>query len=175
MKYANISSLDSHECIGWDVDRTLIYGPLSARFRQYVRRNPHKKHWLITFRTDLYAERVYDELATAADYPLGFEEFQGLVNLPIDIEDNWVRVPNALDRVCDYNLTRKQERILIHNKLNIDDVVLANRTMWNWKPLQCVKLGCGVLVDDIKHLKGYCHTHGVSYFNSMKGRYYAHT
>ena len=44
--------LDHHQRIGWDIDGTLLGGPNSTFFRDYVTAHPEKEHHLITFRDE---------------------------------------------------------------------------------------------------------------------------
>jgi phosphoglycolate phosphatase-like HAD superfamily hydrolase len=56
--------LDPHEIIAWDIDGTLVNGPNSHFFREYIRAHPQKQHHIVTFRTPRpWAEDVFRELA----------------------------------------------------------------------------------------------------------------
>lgn len=55
--------LDQHQVIAWDVDGTLVNGINSDAFRKYIIATPHKQHHIVTFRDEVWAQDVYEELA----------------------------------------------------------------------------------------------------------------
>jgi hypothetical protein len=56
--------LDSHHKIAWDMDETLVNGPNSEFFRQYIAAHPEKEHYIVTFRTgDAWIADIPFELA----------------------------------------------------------------------------------------------------------------
>lgn len=82
--------LDHHTNIAWDIDGTLINGPNSSMFRQYIINHPEKTHYLVTFRDFDWAQQAYQELAP---HGISREMIAGIMDCPHKLQDG---SPNSL-------------------------------------------------------------------------------
>jgi len=132
--------LDNHKTIAWDIDETLINGPNSRFFRDYIRGNPEKAHFLVTFRTPrAWAEEALEQLrAHGLDPAL----IAGVSSVPVDLFAAFAN--------------RHEEPS--HPLLDDFD---------HWKGMEAARLGCTILVDDMEAsvIRG-CQRHSVTFIHS---------
>ena len=166
--------LKKHKSIGWDVDKTLINGLWSKHWRSYVTANKdNHDHWIVTFRDDVDAATVFDELEEQYHYPLKREWFKGIVNLPRDISDAYDTLPPSIV-TNDFSKppTNKFNRILKNEGLTFEDAHLLVNSLHHWKARVCVELGCTVLVDDLESIVAEgCEKYNVEFIHSIKEKY----
>ena len=133
--------LDLHDTIGWDMDQTLIKGPNSEFFRDYIVAHPEKTHRIITFRNKSWADTAYDEL-----------ESYGLVGARSLISS----IENCPETWHDYYMINTHphyswekidmlKRGLVTQDL-LDECV---HNFLRFKGARCKEVGCTVLVDDM--------------------------
>ena len=133
--------LDMHDTIGWDMDKTLIKGPNSEFFRDYIIAHPEKTHRIITFRDRSWASRAYAELegyglvgarsliASIENCPEQWHDYYMIATLP---HYSW-------DKIDMLNRGQVTQEFL-------DDCV--NKFL-RFKGARCKEVGCTVLVDDM--------------------------
>jgi hypothetical protein len=116
------SLLDIHDAIAWDVDETLLNGPNSSFFRNYIAASPHERHFLVTFRTPRsWAEDALIELARVGLNP---KHIAGVSSIPDQLWEAYASRKHAYDE----NLVGQ---------------------FFRWKGMEAARLGCTVLVDDL--------------------------
>lgn len=133
--------LDLHDTIGWDMDQTLIKGPNSEFFRDYIVAHPEKTHRIITFRNKSWADTAYDEL-----------ESYGLVGARSLISS----IENCPETWHDYYMINTHphyswEKIdMLKRGLVTQDVLdECVHNFLRFKGARCKEVGCTVLVDDL--------------------------
>jgi FMN phosphatase YigB (HAD superfamily) len=134
------SILDNHKTIAWDIDETLVNGPNSRFFRDYIRSNPDKIHHLVTFRTPRsWAEEALDQLR---DHGLDPALITGVSSVPVDLFTAFAGRHDCPDHPL------------------LDDFA-------HWKGMEAARLGCTVLVDDMEDfvIRG-CNRHGVTFVHA---------
>ncbi len=135
------SVLDMHDTIGWDMDMTLIKGPNSKFFRDYIIAHPEKTHRIITFRDKSWASRAYDEL-----------EGYGLVGARTLISS----IENCPENWHDYYMIATQPRyawerkqMLAQGEVTQEYLDECVHNFLRFKGSRCKEVGCTVLVDDL--------------------------
>lgn len=132
--------LNSHQTIAWDMDGTLVDGPNSTFFRQYITATPHKTHHIVTFRDQKWANRIPDELTM-----VGFDT-KHIVKIHPCPSELWLAY-----------VTRDRTPVG-HPSLALADEYL------HWKGKVAKKLGCTVLIDDmVDHVIKGCIFYGVEF------------
>ena len=133
--------LDMHDTIGWDMDQTLIKGPNSKFFRDYVIAHPDKTHRIITFRNKSWADDIFDEL-----------DAQGFVNS----KQHFVSIENCPENWHDYYMiaTLPHHAALRKHLLDTQQVTQEYldecvHEFLRFKGKRCKETGCTVLVDDL--------------------------
>jgi hypothetical protein len=131
--------LDPHQNIAFDLDGTLVNGPNSQYFCDYILANPDKNYHLVTFRDQTWAERIYAELASTGLKKINFST---LNSIPQDIYMSYA------------------------SKGNIGGVDLGMKFVY-WKGWISKHLGATVLVDDMEDLVlPGCKKYGVAFINA---------
>lgn len=141
----SFSVLDQHDAIGWDFDNTLHGHEKSQAMHAYILANPHKRHFIVTFRSHGWQDEVWDDLAKYPNAP-GREHFEGVINIPDQIirENYW-----------------EQKRVM--GGQIVTEPTIVYRT---WKGEKCLEHGLTVLIDDhAAHAKPGCDLHGIVYLN----------
>lgn len=132
--------LDNHKTIAWDVDQTLVNGPNSRFFRDYIRSNTDKVHYLVTFRTPrFWAEEALEELRS---HGLDPTLIAGVSSVPTDLFEAFARRHEFPDHPL------------------LDDFE-------HWKGMEAARLGCTLLVDDMEQavIRG-CARHSVTFVHA---------
>lgn len=163
-----VRKLKGHKSVGWDMDETLVNGPMSTRWREFVLENPEVAHWVVTFRSKEDAESLWDELEAQHLYPLSRDLFEGLMFMPDRVRVPYEALPNKL-KEADVSVEpdAKTKRALELYKYEWDDVKNRHLALQRWKAEACNEVGATVLVDDLEHLvKEGCEFHGVEFVNS---------
>lgn len=75
-----LDDLDKFSRIGWDFDETLIEHHNSSNIQEYIKNNPQKKHYIITFRTHYWATQIWEDLASFSG-GLDQTNFAGVFNM----------------------------------------------------------------------------------------------
>lgn len=147
-----VAMLASHHSIGWDFDGTLYGHRCSPLMHAYIRRNPLKKHFIVTFRTHGMQWEVFTELRAAYGRRApAADEFSGVLN----IEDT------AYEELG--NIRRRK---LIIPGQRPSDVHPAETYWMEWKGGICAKHGITVLLDDMtSDVIDGCEKHGIVYIN----------
>ena len=133
--------LDLHDNIGWDMDQTLIKGPNSEFFRDYIMAHPEKTHRIITFRDRSWASRAYGELEG-----YGLIGARTLISSIENCPENWHDF-YMIATMPHYAVERKQ--YLDSGRVTqefLDDCV---HNFLRFKGSRCKEVGCTVLVDDL--------------------------
>ena len=79
----SFSILDAHQSIGWDFDGTLDGHKKSAKMHAYIRRNPNKKHYIVTFRSHGMQHDVWSDLVDRyEERALQSRNFVAVLNIP---------------------------------------------------------------------------------------------
>ena len=158
--------LKQHDIIGWDIDRTLIAGPNSELFREYVKRHPEKQHHLITFRS---SQHDLDNMK----YDLCFSDFSidlfsGIHCVPADVGRSMYSYdPVHLSLACHPDISDETFFRNTSMRNNRQEMVRNLIAFNNFKPLKCREIGSGVLIDDmVRTLKDPCERHGVTLIDS---------
>lgn len=138
-------SLDPHEAIAWDVDQTLINGPNSEFFCRYIRGNPHKRHFVVTFRTPhSWAEQALEQIRENGVDP---RFISGVSSVP----------EHLFEAFAQRHVTIDAARLLEFN---------------HWKGMEAARLGCSVLVDDMEeHVILGCQRHRVKFLHSLNHQF----
>lgn len=126
------NALEASDAIGWDFDGTLFGHENSRKMHEFIRKNPNKKHYLITFRTGPLVRDMFPHLAEKYGNTLSSDNFAGIVSIP----------PRLWSARQPYKKARK---------LGILDGPLTpiENAYASWKGEQCKQLGLTHLVDDV--------------------------
>lgn len=142
--------LDPHASIAWDFDHTLIDNPHIQFFHKYIRQTPHKRHMIVTFRTNNIQYAMFDELAAYPDAPTA-DDFAGFLNIG---DAAWAK----------WNADASMRGL----GLLTGPPTPAELYFVTWKGMICRKRGLTVLVDDdIGNTVPGCRKHGIRLFNSI--------
>ncbi len=152
--------LDEHAVIAWDMDGTLVDGPNSEFFLDYIRATPHKRHHVVTFRNKAMAKDVWGELQS---HGLDAKALiRSVENCPEPIHDCYMinhRLAGSNERHRYY----RSEPPLTRDEFNayVDQFVL-------WKGLRATQIGATILVDDMPQwvLPG-CYEHEVTFLHAF--------
>ena len=129
--------LDRHENIAWDIDQTLIGGPNSDRFCEYICAHPEKKHHLVTFRDPEWAEFALVEL-------------EGIV--PVELIASINAIPQDLWSHAS-GIIRPNDPAVIKYK--------------HWKATRAKAIGCTILIDDMAEtVEEGCREHDVEFLDA---------
>jgi phosphoglycolate phosphatase-like HAD superfamily hydrolase len=137
----NISLLDQHDVIAWDLDGTLVNGENSRLLCEYILAHPEKTHHFITFRTPHdWAQDIFRELQ-----PVGITRF---MIASVQSVPEHLYFAYASETAEDANMAHVSE-------------------FYAWKGMRAAELGCTALVDDMRALviRG-CLLHGVTYVDA---------
>ena len=151
--------LDKHGIIFWDQDKTLIDGPHSDFFRDYIAHHTEKKHFIITFRDKDWANDIWEELQEA-----GLDarrHIQSVENCPEDIYKSF-----AVEICGKFDHLTEEEKAWVAKV----DVATYRRHLSEflcWKAMRAKELGGTLLVDDLEDwvIHG-CKLHGVEFYHS---------
>lgn len=131
-------SLERHDRIALDLDGTLIDGQTSPLIQDFVRSNPEKKFWIVTFRTPAQVHTVASELANVG-LPIG--DFQRVIPMPERY-------------VMEFEEDQRQRRFARLPGLDTPGVTPfpGEFRYLHWKGYVCKRIGATVLVDDLPRL-----------------------
>ena len=124
----SISRLDEFESIGWDFDGTIHDHPKSQLMHAYIRDNPEKSHYIVTFRSHGMEKRVWDELAQYPDAP-GADAFVEIINMSNDMFVEGYMSQSSSGQ----------------------SIVIPTLAYKEWKGKVCSENGIGILIDDMTH------------------------
>jgi hypothetical protein len=122
--------LDKFSSIGWDFDETMIDHPNSGKIQEYIKDNPKKKHYILTFRTHNLVNQIFPDLAK---YPFDLDK-TNFVNV-FHIEDEAWAENNQMDYL----------RIA---RIKFGPLTPPEIYYKTWKGMICAKHNIPVLVDD---------------------------
>jgi hypothetical protein len=150
--------LDKHEKIAWDMDDSLIGGPNSDFFRDYITAHPEKTHHVITFRDLEWANEILEELE----------------NCGMDARKLILSVENCPEMThhCYAMSGRLKNEIQIHHHckdigISYEEFVEHVKAFPHWKAKRAAELGCTLLVDDLEQLvRPGCEKHGIAFYHS---------
>ncbi len=135
--------LERHKRIAWDIDGTLLGGPNSAFFRDYIQTHREHEHHLVTFRNPAVVQDTFRELARNG---ISHAHIASLTNCPPHL---WRALaspddsPNSADR----------------------DEALG------WKGKVASGKRCTILVDDLAdYVATGCARHGVEFLDANDSR-----
>lgn len=146
--------LATHMDIGWDLDGTLLDHPAAPALHSFIRRTPHIRHSVITFRSACHVA----PLARLAGYPdaPGAEAFAAVIHMPDQLAPS-LAAAQSVDRRSPWP---RFGRLLPFGRRAEDQ---ACRT---WKGEACRQRGITALVDDMTALVAEgCQRHGVDLFH----------
>jgi len=136
----NHELLDGHNVFAWDMDETLINGPNSSFFRDCIAANPHKQHFIVTFRTP--RSWAVDALRELEEVGFDTKLIAGVSSVPDHLYEAWA---------------------LRKHQYHEEYVAQFLR----WKGREASRLGCTVLVDDmLEAVRNGCSEHGVTLIDS---------
>lgn len=140
--------LDKFNSIGWDFDETLVGHANSYKIQEYIRENPKKKHYIITFRTHGYQYQVFDDLAMYPHAPKP-QAFVDVINIDDDLWEDY-----------------EHERVLRLHKVKFGPPSEVEIQYLTWKGYACKAHNIPVLVDDRKAevILG-CQKYGIVYMH----------
>jgi hypothetical protein len=162
-----ISTLNSHNNIGVDIDETLVGGnPRKVKLWNFIENNPNKNYWLITFRTGAFLDQSYSDIEMESSGRITRDVFEGLYGIPPELSIAYHRVEPFI-RFRKSN-PKKWERI--HNHIpNFNDLVNRYDLSKEWKAKKCSELGCTILIDDnIPAVLPGCEKYNVALLDSYK-------
>lgn len=133
--------LDPHQSIAWDADKSLVFGPNSQFFCDYIKAHPEKQHHVVTFRDPLWAAQVFNDL------------------IPYGLEKHHITSVNACPQDLEYAFAVRK---LFYDPVAVDAYI-------NWKGKTAKELGCTVLVDDMQEavLPG-CQKYGIKFLHAHR-------
>lgn len=164
MDHANI--LDNHNVIFWDFDETLWNGVNSEFYQRYVKNNPHKYHYIITFRTKNQAASLWKELEE--DGIIDKSNINGLFYAPDSLYIQKQFFPEVLQGI-NHKTVKKDDidDILLKYNITWEKFYEANDIIHRWKPSICKTVGGTILIDDLSHIvKDDCDKLDIEYLNS---------
>jgi hypothetical protein len=137
--------LDQHSHLGWDMDSTLVGGPNSEFFRRYIAEHRNKRHHIITFRFQSWADLIPAELSAAGLDPVTISGIHACPPHLYDLHNEGLLMPSDVTREASYAFLR-------------------------WKGRVARRLGCTLLVDDLEDwvIHG-CKEEGVGFLHSLDG------
>jgi len=149
--------LRKHSIIAWDMDQTLVNGPNSAYFLDYIRRHPEKKHNIITFRNKSWANMIWAELEK-----VGFDahkHISAIYNCPEDIHDSFMVKSSGMIEI---------NRFMQSRSMSLGDFDKNVEFFPLWKGFQCKKIGATVIIDDMPDfvVQG-CEKYDVEFVNAL--------
>lgn len=133
--------LDLHDNIGWDMDKTLVKGPNSEFFREYIMAHPQKTHRIITFRDRDWASRAYDEL----EYH-GLRDARRLISSIENCPEQW----HDYYMIATYpHYAGRRDFLLATGQITQEFLNECVHNFLRFKGSRCKEMGCTVLVDDL--------------------------
>lgn len=149
-----LNILEKHDRIAWDFDGTLVDGPMSAHFCDFIRLNPQKEHHIVTFRDLGMARTIPVEIEA---YGLTVDAFKGIHTCP---PKYWRAFTIA--RVNPHNWLAAHASGQLPASLADPDI---GRYLF-FKGRKAKELGCTVLVDDMADLVAAgCRHHGIEFID----------
>lgn len=146
--------LETHDRIAWDFDGTLVDGPMSHHFCDFIRANPQKEHHIVTFRDLGMARAIPYELEP---YGLTVAAFKGIHTCP---PKYWRAFTMA--SVNPHNWLAAQRAGTLPASLSDPDI---GRYL-HFKGRKARELGCTVLIDDMADLVvAGCREHGIEFID----------
>jgi hypothetical protein len=131
--------LDRHDNIAWDMDGTLVDGFYSRHFREYIAKNPHKAHYVVTFRDRKWANKIPDELQK-----VGFDP----------------ALIRSIHACPDHLWLAHSMRQFAVDHSHVEQYLA-------WKGMTSKKLGCTILVDDMAdHVIKGCEIYGIQFLDA---------
>ena len=156
--------LDQHDTIAWDFDLTLWNGPNSEWFCRYIQLTPHKKHYIVTFRTADEARMIQYLFMKQA----GMNHIGNPLSLFVDV----IVCPNEY-RDChgfrSGHFDKESEKLFrqIYAHLTDEDIDAHAASMLAFKSLMAKKHGCTILVDDLPEMvEDGCLAQGVAFLHA---------
>ena len=135
-----MNRLDDHTNIGLDFDSTLVNGGRFSKYLwEYIRKNPNKEYWIVTFRpvSGRLGKRsdILEELVSEAGHRVG--EIIGT---------NVAQLPDKLDHPTNF---------------------FGQPWMPLWKGSMCEQLGCTLMIDDLpKFVLPGCDAHHIEFIDT---------
>lgn len=149
--------INKHSSIAWDMDHTLVNGPNSAYFLDYIRSHPEKTHNIITFRDNSWANMILSELAQ-----VGFDartHISAIYNCPEDIHDSFMVKSNEITEIFQFMQSRSMSSENFDKNVQLFPL---------WKGFKCKNIGATVLIDDMPELVlPGCEKYGIEYVNAL--------
>jgi len=130
--------LKKHSVIAWDMDQTLVNGPNSEYFQDYIRRHPEKSHHIVTFRNKNWADTIFGELEN-----IGFDAYKHISavhSCPEDIHDSYM-AKNSGGMVM--------HRFMLSRSMSLEQFNKNVSAFPIWKGFQCKKIGATIIIDDM--------------------------
>lgn len=159
----SFSDLDSHTVIAWDMDRTLIGGPKSLEWRQYLLGRRDAVHHVITFRTGPSKIPGREHLQTWVDDVSDQLEAHGV---PRDRIAGVHGIPPHI--FAAYGMDPRYRADDVHHP-EVQKFLSEQLELREWKGKKAHELGATVLIDDMPDmvLLG-CLRYGVRFVNSVE-------
>jgi hypothetical protein len=144
-----IGRLLTYEAIGWDFDGTLIGHPKSEMIHEFIRRQPTKKHIILTFRSHGYQRQMFREMRERYPDAPGADCFHDVFNIS--------------DRAWEQFNEMAQQRLAGQYD---GPLTTAELYYVQWKGTVCHRLRVPILVDDRRDqvLPG-CTLFGIEYLH----------
>lgn len=148
--------LDAHQAIAWDMDHTLVDGPNSEFFRDYIKRHGAKRSFhVVTFRTGGWLEETREELAS---HGVTDSHIRSIVGVPDRLYyahslSSGSGMGSSLYAACGGSAAT---------------LAADAEAFQSWKALAAKKLGCTLLVDDLVEIVGPgCAKHGITLLDAL--------
>lgn len=162
-----IAILNFHTRIGVDIDETLVgSNQRKIKLWKYIKNNPNKKYWLITFRTGSFLDQAYRDIEIESKGVITRNNFEGIYGIPSELSIAFHRVSPFIN----FRKTNPKiwEKIRIHMP-NLDELANQYDLSREWKGKKCYELGCTILVDDnIDAVLPGCKKYNVELLDSHK-------
>lgn len=137
--------LKDHQIICWDIDNTLINGPNSSLFRQWIKSNPDKEHHIVTFRCQYDdIQNIKHELQfDTEDFHTGL--FKSIMTMPEEYDLDHI-YPHGIRQLAHLDA---QEFYDITHGLDKNHMMECLEICNNYKVQACLSVNSMVLVDDL--------------------------
>lgn len=157
--------LDPHDCLGIDIDSTLINGPCSRILQEWCRDNHTRKQLhLITFRYGKDFDLAQQDIIEGGAQWEWFRSIHGAPRALFERHYQYVQQTGHIR-----NNPRKLARAIAHHRIDTEDMARVAREVTLWKGIKCKELGCTALVDDlVEYVQPGCDLHGITLVDSLK-------
>jgi hypothetical protein len=143
-----MEKLKRHRKIAFDLDGTLVDGVASREIAEFIRDNPEKTYYIVTFRIPEQCLHLNEELAQVG---LKRADFQDVV-------------PMSKRFVIEFEDDQAQRRFAnLPPPKTVDHMLPGERRYVHWKGFVCSRLGATALIDDMPEMSAPgCKQHNIA-------------